>query len=156
VLLSKALVAALTGAVLTVVMQGVIAAMLLPAAYRHGSSNIDAAWLHSVGGFLGRGAAVAAMAAVVGFAIGSIGRNTAFGLGVGFVYLAILEGGLLGNLFPGMRRWLLVGNSIVFVSGKPDPEVVGRSTIGAGLVLAVYAIGAFVVAAQVFRARDVT
>jgi ABC-type transport system involved in multi-copper enzyme maturation permease subunit len=156
VILSKALVAAFTAAVLTFVMQVVIAGMLLPAAYKHGSSTVDAAWLHSVGGFLGRGAALAAMAGVVGFAIGSVGRNTAFGLGVGFVYLAILEGGLIGNFFPGMRRWLLVGNSIVFVSGKPDPEVAGRSTIGAGLVLAVYAIGAFMVAAAVFRARDVT
>ena len=156
VLLAKVLAVASTAAVMLFVLQVALAAMLLPGAYRRWPARIDAAWLHSVGGFLGRGAALAAMAAVIGFAIGSVGRNTAFGLGVGFVYLAILEGGLLGHLFPATRRWLLVGNSIVFVSGRPDPEVVGRSTIGAGLVIAVYAVVAFLIAAAVFRARDVT
>ena len=168
VLLAKVLAVASTSAMMLFVLQVAIGAMLLPGAYRrpsgvqsqvggfHGSARIDAAWLHSVGGFLGRGAALAAIAAVIGFAIGAIGRNTAFGLGVGFVYLAILEGGLIGHLFPSTRRWLLVGNSIVFVSGRSDPEVAGRSTIGAGLVLGAYAIGAFLVAVAIFRARDVT
>jgi len=156
VILSKAVTAALTGAVFTFVLQCAIAAMLLPGALKHGSATIDSAVLHGVGGVLGRGAAVAAMAAVVGLAIGSLGRNTAFGLGVGFVYLAILEGGLLGNFFPSMRRWLLVGNSIIFVSGQQHFEVAGRSVIGAGLVLATYAAGTFLVAAAFFRIRDVT
>jgi ABC-type transport system involved in multi-copper enzyme maturation permease subunit len=156
VILAKTVAAAIGGAVFYFVMQCALAGMLLPGALKHGSSTVDAAWLHALGGIIGRGAALAAMAAVVGLAIGSIGRNTAFGLGVGFVYIAILEGGLLGNFFPGMRRWLLVGNSIIFVSGRHDVEVAGRSVLGAGLVLAVYAAGAFLVAAAVFRNSDVT
>jgi ABC-type transport system involved in multi-copper enzyme maturation permease subunit len=156
VILAKALAAALAAAALTFVLQCAIGAMLLPAAFKHGSATINGPWLRFVGGLLGRGAALAAMASVVGLAIGSIGRNTAFGLGVGFVYLAILEGGLLGNLFPGMRRWLLVGNSIIFVSGQPQFEVAGRSVVGAGVVLALYAVGTFLAAAAIFRARDVT
>ena len=156
VLLSKALAAGAIAAALTFVLQCALAGLLLPGAYKHGSATIDASWLQSVGGTLGRGAALAAIAAVIGLALGSIGRNTTFAVGVGFVYLAILEGGLLGNFFPGMRRWLLVGNSIIFVSGQPHFDVAGRSVIGAGLVLAMYSVGAFLVAGVVFRARDVT
>jgi ABC-type transport system involved in multi-copper enzyme maturation permease subunit len=156
VILAKALAVAAIAAALTFVLQCAIAGMLLPGAYRHGAARIDSAWLHSVGGLVGRGAALAAMAAVIGLAVGMIGRNTAFSVGAIFVYLAILETGLLGNFFPGMRRWLLVGNSTIFVSGQTSIDVVGRSVIGAGLILALYSVGCFLVATAVFRARDVT
>jgi hypothetical protein len=156
VILGKAAAVAAGAAVFTFVMQCVLAGALLPGAFKHGSATIDATWLREVGGILGRGTAMAAMAAVIGLAIASIGRNTAFGIGVAFVYLGILESGLLGNFFPGMRRWLLVPNASIFVTGHPAIEVAGRSVIGAGLLLALYTTGVFLVGGAVFRARDVT
>jgi len=156
VILSKAVAAALVAAIATFALQAAIGGMLLPAALKHGTGTVDAMWLRTVGSLLGRGSVLAAMAALVGFSVGSIGRNTAFGLGVGFVYLGILEGGLLGGIFHGLRRWLVVGNSIVFVRGRPEPEIVGRSVIGAGLLLSAYTIGVLVVAVSIFRTRDVT
>ena len=62
---------------------------------------------------------------------------------------------LLGSIFPGIRRWLLVGNSIVMVTGRTDLDIAGRSVVGAGVTLAVYAVGALAVATALFSARDV-
>ena len=44
----------------------------------------------------------------------------------------------------------------MFVSGQPQPDIVGRSVIAAGLVLLSYAAIAVAIAVAFFRARDVT
>ena len=71
----------------------------------------------SLAGIVGSGAALAALAAGMGFAIATIGRNTAAALGAGFAYIIILEN-ILGSSVERWRRWLLLGNVIVFVSGR--------------------------------------
>jgi hypothetical protein len=50
---------------------------------------------------------------------------------------------------------LLLGNVIVFVSGRSDAsDVPGRSVTGAGVFLAAVAVAALVVAGGAFRRRD--
>lgn len=157
VMLVKVLAAVLVGAGLAVLLQALLVGSMLPAAiFRGTTEGAGAAWVRGVVGVVLRGAALAGVAGAIGFSIGSIGRNTAAALGGGFVYLAILEGGLLGGTFPWLRRWLIVGNSIVLVTGRPDAEIVGRSPAGAGIVLALYAAAVVLIATAVFRRRDVT
>jgi len=155
VFLSKALAVMLVAATMFVVFQSLIAVSLIPAASHSTTEGVNAEWIRGVAGLVLRAAALAAIAGAFGFATASAGRNTAFALGVAFVYLAILEGGLLGNIFPGIRRWLLVGNSIVFVTGRSDFDIAGRSAVGAGIVLALYAVGALAAAGAFFATRDV-
>jgi ABC-2 type transport system permease protein len=155
VFVSKALAVMLVAATMFVVFQSLIAVNLIPAASHGTTEGVNAEWIRGVAGLVLRAAALAAIAAAFGFATASAGRNTAFALGVAFVYLAILEGGLLGNIFPGIRRWLLVGNSIVFVTGRSDFDIAGRSAVGAGIVLALYAVGALAAAGAFFATRDV-
>jgi hypothetical protein len=156
-LVAKAVAATILAVVLTVTVQALLVAAMLPAAFFQGTTaGADAAWFRELVGVVVRGALLAGVGGAIGFSIAAVGRNTAFALGVGFVYLAILEGNLLGGLFPGLRRWLLVGNAIVLVSGEQNAEIVGRSVVGAGLLLAVYSIGAVMIAIAFFRARDVT
>jgi ABC-type transport system involved in multi-copper enzyme maturation permease subunit len=139
----------------SVVLQTLLAGVLLPGALRGGgSAGAGAAWLRSMVGEVLRGAALSAIGAAIGLALGSIGRNTALALGAGFIYLAVLEGGLLSSLFPGINRWLMVPNAIQFVVG--GDYLVGRSVTAAGVLLAAYAVGALAIAVAVFQSRDVT
>jgi len=154
---AKAVATATIMAVFTILFQVLLAAALLPAAVVQGTTTgADADLVRSLIGIVLRGSALAAMASLIGFSVATVGRNTAVALGGAFVYLAILEGNLLGGIVPGIRRWLIVGNSIVFVSGHPVLDVTGRSVAGAGILLAFYAAGTVAVAAALFRARDVT
>jgi ABC-type transport system involved in multi-copper enzyme maturation permease subunit len=139
----------------SVLLQALLAGALLPGALRGGGSGgADAAWLRSMIGEVLRGGALSGIAAAIGLALGSIGRNTALALGAGFMYLAVLEGGLLSSLFPGTSRWLVVPNAIQFVVG--GDYLVGRSVTAAGLLLTGYAVGALTIAVAVFQSRDVT
>src|SRR5439155_4949215 len=64
--------------------------------------------LASLAGIAGRGLALTALAAGIGFAIATVGRNTAAALGAGFAYIVILEN-ILGSSVQRWRRWLLLG-----------------------------------------------
>lgn len=64
----------------------------------------------------------------------------------------------MGQFLEDWRRWLLLGNIIVFVSGESQggsEGVPGRSVLGAGLFLATVTVGLLVVATVIFRRRDV-
>ena len=100
--------------------------------------------------------ALAAIAAGVGFAIATVGRSTAAVLGTGFAYIVVLEN-ILGSSVERWRRWLLLGNVIVFVSGGDSGgDVPGRSVAGAGVFLrGVVAVTLLLAAAATaFRTRD--
>jgi Mn2+/Fe2+ NRAMP family transporter len=106
-----------------------------------------------VAGVILRGSALAAPAGGMGFAIASLGRNTAAALGAGFACIIVLEN-ILGNSLRGWRRRLLLGDAIVFVAGRKGVDVPGRSVLGAGVFLAAVTITLLVAAAGVFKTRD--
>ena len=91
----------------------------------------------------------------IGFAIATIGRNTAIALGVGFGYIVILEN-ILGSSLERWRQWLVLGNVIVLVSGNDEGggDIPGRTVVEAAVFLTVVTIAMLAVAAGTFRARD--
>jgi ABC-2 type transport system permease protein len=131
-----------------------VALAMLPALIVHGAPlRPDDPSFSTLAGVIARGTVLAALAAGMGFAIATIGRNTAAALGAGFAYIIVLEN-ILGGALRRWRSWLLLGNAIVFVSGS-DVDVPGRSVAGAGLVLAGVTAALLIGAATAFRARDI-
>lgn len=111
--------------------------------------------LESLAGTLLRGAAVATMASGIGFAVATIGRNTAAALGAGFAYIIVFEN-ILGTFIAHRRRWLPLGNAIVFISGRDDGgDVPNRSVEAAGAFLAAVTITLLLAALGTFRTRDI-
>ena len=132
------------------------AAAMLPALLLHhapvGPGDPSVARL---AGTAGRGVILTTLAAAIGFAIAMIGRSTAAALGAGFAYIVILEN-IIGGYIPRWRRWLLLGNVIVFVSGENEGgDVPGRTVTSAGLFLTAVALALLIGAVVAFRGRDI-
>jgi ABC-2 type transport system permease protein len=156
VLLTKALACVLVTSAFAVLAQALLSAALVPSAvWRGTTAGTDGDWLRSVAGVVGRGTGLVAIAGAVGFSVASIGRNTAAALGIGFAYFLVVEN-VVGSMLEDFRRWLLLGNAIVLVSGENSGgEVTGRSVVAAALYLTVVAVGLLAAATVLFRRRDV-
>jgi hypothetical protein len=156
VLLVKALTCVVVAVGFGLLVQALLAGALLPAALWHGTTQgVDGAWGRSVAGVVGRGGLLVAIATVVGFSVAAVGRNSAAALGIGFAYFVVVEN-VVGNFLEGFRRWLILGNAIVLVSGENSGgEVPGRSVAVAALYLTAVALGILVLATVLFRRRDV-
>ena len=100
------------------------------------------------------GGALRAQAASASFTSCSA-RLAAAALGAGFAYIIVLEN-ILGSSIARWRRWLLLGNVIVFVSGHDNAgDVTGRTVTAAGIFLTVVAVTLLASAAGAFYRRDV-
>ncbi len=133
-----------------------LALVLLPALIAHGApSNPGDPSIASLSAVIGRGTGLTMLAAALGFSIATLGRNTAAALGAGFAYIIVFEN-VLGGFLERWRRWLLLGNAIVFLSGEDSGgSVPGRSVVGAVLFLAAVTFTLLAGALIAFRARDV-
>ena len=157
---SRVFVAKVAAAIVTVACLAVVTLLftvlvMLPALFAHGAPlRVDDPTWGGLFGVVGRGTLLAALAAGMGFAIATVGRNTAAALGAGFAYILVLEN-ILGNSLVRWRRWLLLGNVIVLVSGRSSLDVPGRSVAGAGLFLAAVTATLAVAAASAFKVRDI-
>jgi hypothetical protein len=128
--------------------------VLLPALLAHGGPrHAGDPTVMSVVGAIGRGVAITAVAAGIGHAIATLGRNTAAALGSGFAYIIVFEN-VVGSIVPRWRRWLLLGNVIVFVSGRSSIDVAGRTVTQAALILVGVTATLLVAAGGAFRVRD--
>jgi len=153
---AKAVTAIGSAALLTACALLLVGVAMVPAATLHGAPTAGEPGPATLAGVVLRGTALGALAAAVGFGLATLGRNTAAALGAGFAYVIILEN-ILGGAFPGWRRWLLLGNTIVFLSGRNSGgEVPGRSVAAAGLILLSVATVVTAMAVVAFRLRDVT
>jgi len=156
VFVAKAVAVLVAMAVFSLVALVLTALAMWPALAFHGAPlrASDPTWW-TLAGTIWRGVALGTIAAGVGFAIATIGRNTAAALGAGFAYVIVFEN-IVGSSLERWRRWLLLGNVIVFVSGENSGgEVPGRSVTGAGVFLAAVALTFLIAAASVFHRRDV-
>jgi hypothetical protein len=136
---------------------GVAAAMLaalLPALLLHGAMGAGQPGYGDLVVQGARGVALAGFAAGLGFALASLGRNTAVALGGGVAYLMVFEN-ILGGALEGWRSWLLTGNIVVWLTGEAQSDIPGRSVVGAAVVLTAIAGGLLAAGAGAFRARDV-
>jgi ABC-2 type transport system permease protein len=156
-LAAKAIACCVTVFAVFVVLQIVLALALTPAGVLRGTTEgIDGGWLRSSAGVLGRGGIVAVVAAMMGFSIAGLGRNTAAALGVGFLYMTVIEG-LVRGLRPNWVPWLLADNAALFITDDPLlMPALDRSTTEAGLLIVAYAAAFTVAGAVVFRRRDIT
>ncbi len=156
VLVARALACVVVVSALTVLVQLLVSASLLPSAHLHGTTaGTGGPWLRSVVGVALRVTALACIAAVIGLSVASIGRNTAAAFGAGFAYVVVVENAL-GSLLEEWRRWLLLGNAIVLLAGDSGAEsITGRSAVGAGVFLAAVAAAMLYVAVVFFGRRDV-
>ncbi len=156
VFLAKSATTVVATALLALGALALVVLAMLPALTVHGAplQPNDPSWA-SLAGAVGRGVVLTGLSAAMGFAIATIGRNTAAALGAGFAYIIVLEN-ILGSSFERWRRWLLLGNVIVFVSGDDNgSDIPGRTVIGAGVLLAVVAVVLLLAAGGTFRSRDV-
>jgi len=156
VLVAKVMAAIVVACVISLVSWVLLSAALVPVALVHGTTaGTGGTWLRSVGAVVLRGELMIAIATGVGFAVASIGRNTAAALGVGFAYFLVVEN-VVGSFLEGFRRWLILGNSIVLISGRDSGgDVAGRSVLVAGVYLSAVAVALLIVATVLFRRRDV-
>ncbi len=168
VMVAKAVAAIVVSFVIVMVLQALLVGALSPSAVYHGTTSVHvtppdggpvwptaAAFWRSLS-YLGiRSGGLAAAAALAGFSIAAIGRNTAASLGAGFFYIAVVEGAIVGNFIPKARPWLLVRNAIVFINNHRIFEVQNRTPLQAGFIVLGYAVGLFLIATLVTRARDV-
>jgi ABC-type transport system involved in multi-copper enzyme maturation permease subunit len=157
VFIAKALALALFAFVAAVVVQALLVAALAPAAvFRGTTTGVDATWVRQLLGLGFRGALVGTVVALIGFAIASLGRNTAAALGAVFAYLVVLEP-LLRSLRPKWQPWLLYDNIVTFIQGHAsDFTQHPRSLLGAGVMIGLYTVGLGTIAAMAFHRRDVT
>ncbi|MGH2694832.1 MAG: ABC transporter permease subunit [Actinomycetota bacterium] len=155
VLAAKAVGASIVMFVLTVTLLAVLAAALYPAAAIRGTTmGVDAAWWGEFAEIVMRAGALSAVAAAMGLAIATIGRNTAAAVGAGFVYIAIVES-LVRGYKPAWTRWLIGDNAATFVFGPNEVGLIGRGRGGAVLLLGMYALILLAAASIVFARRDV-
>lgn len=129
------------------------------------------AFLSDTAGGVGRGLVVAALAALGGFALANLTRNTGAALGAAFVYFAVAEPAI-GFFAPRLVRWMPVTNVGAFLQPEglqvpsgvstslPDGgEMVGMiliSNLRGGLVLAAFVAVLLGVATLLFARRDVS
>jgi ABC-2 type transport system permease protein len=156
VFVAKAVALALFAFVAAMVIQALLGAALAPAAiFRGTTEGADAAWFRSVVGLGLRGSVVAMLAALIGFSVASLGRNTAAALGAGFVYLAVLEP-ILRSVRPKWQPWFLYDNVATFIQGHAaDFTLYSRSTTGAAAVIVFYSLALAAISAVAFQRRDI-
>jgi ABC-2 type transport system permease protein len=155
VFVAKAVATMATMALFALAVLVLVALAMWPALAFHGAPlQPDDPALTSLAGDIARGVALTALASGIGFAIATIGRNTAIALGVGFGYIIILEN-ILGSSLERWRQWLVLGNAIVLVSGNDEGgDIPGRTVVGAAVFLTVVTIALLAIAAGTFRQRD--
>ena len=157
VMVAKILAAAAFVFVAALATQVVLGLSLLPAALVRGTTaGVDAAWLWDTVGIALRSSTIAAIAAVIGFTIASVARNTGAAIIIGFVYFAVLEG-LIRGFRPNWIRWLFGDNAALFLVGhEGGTGLPPHSQTRAIVTLVGYVAILTVVATTFFRRRDVT
>jgi hypothetical protein len=137
------------------VLQVVFLIAMYPAAALRGTlEGVDASWWTEVVGLLVRTGLLAALAAVLGLSIATVGRNTAAALGVGFVYLAVVET-MIRAFKPQWSEWLIGDNFDAFIRGPQGGSPLEHSWVVAGLLLLAYGSAAFGGALAFFRRAEV-
>jgi ABC-type transport system involved in multi-copper enzyme maturation permease subunit len=156
-MLAKVAAVALFGFVVSLLIQLAVAAAVAPSAYAFGTTaGADSAWLWDLIQQSLRIAGVGAVMGAVGFALASLGRNTAAALGVGFAYVVVVEN-LIRALKPGWQPWFFSDNAAVLITADPSILAQGDYDVARSIfVVGGYTLLLLVAAIGIFRSRDVT
>lgn len=156
VLVTKAAAATFSTALWVVALEVVWTAVMLPVASGNVSvSPFEQPFSWSEYSQLGgRIVGVSVVAAVIGFALSTIGKNTGAALGGGMAYLLIVES-LVRAFLPRWDDWLLSTNIFRVIETAAGTAIPGQpSTAEAALLLVLYAGGLFLLALGFFRRRE--
>ena len=153
VLVAKILALVVVVAIWILFLLAFFAASLYPSAAAHGvTSTVDGTVLREMGEAMLRVDALAVVMSLLGFALATMGRNTAAALGIGFAYLAVVET-LIRGFKPEWSDWLLGDNISLFLFGVDESPLNHGQDIAAWILIGY--IGALLVAATaVFRRRE--
>jgi len=155
-ILARLAACALLAWVIALALQVLFLLVLAPSVLAHGTMDgVDGPYLRSLTAVLVRIALIAAIAAVLGGAVASIGRNTAAALVVVLGWMLVGEA-LVRALKPGLSRWLLGENVARVVVFTPDQSLpFTRPGWLALATLTAYAAVTVVGATMLFARRDV-
>jgi hypothetical protein len=138
---------------IAVALQVVFLASLLPAVVARGfTDGTDSAWWVALAAAVLRTALLTSGAALLGCALATLGRNTAFALVTVFGWLLVVEG-MLRNLRPSLARFLWAEN-IGTVVQWARLDTVPRDPVTALVTVAAYVGVVAAVSAWVFARRD--
>lgn len=152
VLGAKAIVAFLFSSLWALLLLMFLAGVLYPVAAARGTvSGLDADWWVRFLGTVARVSSLAGLASLLGASIAFIGRNTAAALGAAFAYLAVVEG-LVRAFRPAWVGWLIGDNAGQYVSGE---ILLSHSQLASALLLVVYATALLLLAALIFKRREI-
>ena len=137
-------------------LQALFLAGFLPAVAAHGTtSGADGAWALGLVGAMARIAVLAALGAVMGGAVATIGRSTAAALIAVGGWLAVAEN-MVRAWRPGLARHLIGDNATVLLTwSDPDGVTWSRPPAAALAALVTYVLIAAVLAGAWFRRHDV-
>ena len=154
--LSRTAACAILAFLIALALQVAYLASMLPAVLANGSAaNLDAHWCVSILAAMARTSVLAAFAAMLGVALSTIGRNTAFALVVVFTWFSVLEG-LVRGLKPGLSRFLWGENMTIVLSWAQLENVKFQRGPVVALVTVTLYLSVIVAAATLaFRRRDV-
>ncbi len=142
--------------VIAIVLQMVFLASFVPAIVLNGTAaGTDSGWWMSLVLVILRTALLTSIAAMLGVALATLGRNTAFALGAVFAWMAVIEG-LVRQLRPGWAQYLWGENIGTVVPWAQVKNV--EFTRGPWLALATLVIYTAVIiatATAVFQRRDI-
>jgi ABC-type transport system involved in multi-copper enzyme maturation permease subunit len=153
--LTRTAACALSAFAIAMVLQAAFLAAFLPAVLAHGSTaGATSGWWASLLLAVLRIGLLTAFAAVVGVALATIGRNTAFALAVVFGWMAVAEG-IVRGLRPGWSEYLWAENigTIVPWSQLEGAEF-SRGPLVALVSLVAYTGALVAIATVLFRRRD--
>jgi hypothetical protein len=154
--LTRTAACAILAALISFALQAVFLAAFLPSVFAHGSTTgVDAAWVASLVIAMLRSALLTAMAATLGVALATLGRNTAFAIVAVFAWLAVLEG-LVRAYAPGLARYLWsenIGTALPW--GQLEHADFRRGPLLALVTVTLYVTTITLVAALAFRRRDI-
>ncbi len=134
VMLTKLAVLAATTVLLAVLAQAVWALAAQVLAATRGDTTAPPGFWGDLTASAGRGVLLVVLVALLGFAFANLVRNTAAALGVGFVYVLIVENAVRAAR-PAWQEWLLSTNAAALVQdGGASFFVYGQVTDANGLV----------------------
>ena len=154
--LSRTAACGILAAVIAFALQLMFLAALLPATLLNGSTaNLDSQWWIALVAAMLRTSLLTAFGAMLGVALATLGRNTAFALVTVFAWVAILEG-LIRGLKPGLARFLWGENmTVVLTWARIDNVKFERGPLVALATVTLYVSVIIAGATLAFRRRDV-
>jgi hypothetical protein len=154
--LTRTAAGAILAFIIATLLQVVFLAAFVPAVLANGSTaGASGGWWIALGLAIARTSLMTAIVSVIGVALATLGRNTAFALGVVFAWIAVIEG-VIRAQWSGLARYLWVENIATAEEWAQMRHVeFTRGPLLALATLAVYTVVLVVAATIVFRRRDI-